>query len=68
MEWGTPEEIAAQGHGGVKRGYRAYYIKAGVDERREEEMLEALRSAIGPDVRIRIDINQAWTIRKPSNF
>jgi glucarate dehydratase len=61
MEWGTPEEIARQGKDGVKRGYRAYYIKAGVDEKREEAMLEALRGAIGPEGKIRIDVNQAWT-------
>jgi glucarate dehydratase len=51
MEWGSPEEIARQGKDGVKRGYRAYYIKAGVDERKEEAMLEALRNAIGPEGR-----------------
>lgn len=61
MEWGTPQEIERQGRDGVKRGYRAYYIKAGVDEKKEEAMLEALRSAIGPDGGIRIDVNQAWT-------
>jgi L-alanine-DL-glutamate epimerase-like enolase superfamily enzyme len=62
MEWGTPAEIERQGRDGAKRGYRAYYIKAGVDERKEEEMLEALRGAIGPEGRIRIDVNQAWSI------
>jgi L-Ala-D/L-Glu epimerase len=61
MEWGTPKEIERQGKDGVKRGYRAYYIKAGVDEKKEETMLEALRSAIGPEGLIRIDVNQAWT-------
>jgi L-alanine-DL-glutamate epimerase-like enolase superfamily enzyme len=35
MEWGTPAEIERQGRDGVKRGYRAYYIKAGVDEHKE---------------------------------
>ena len=62
MEWGTPDEIELQAQDGVKRGYQAYYIKAGVDERREEEMLEALRGAIGPEGKIRIDVNQAWTM------
>ncbi|MFO0990743.1 MAG: mandelate racemase/muconate lactonizing enzyme family protein [Hyphomicrobiales bacterium] len=62
MEWGTPAEIDRQGRDGAKRGYRAYYIKAGVDERKEEEMLEALRGAIGPEGKIRIDVNQAWSI------
>jgi len=62
MEWGTPEAIDRQAKDGVKRGYRAYYIKAGVDERKEEAMLEALRAGIGPEGKIRIDVNQAWTI------
>src|SRR5690348_437767 len=62
MEWGAPEDIARQATDGVKRGYRAYYIKAGVDEKREEAMLEALRQSIGPDRLIRIDVNQAWSL------
>jgi L-alanine-DL-glutamate epimerase-like enolase superfamily enzyme len=62
LEWGTPEEIARQAADGVKRGYRAYYIKAGVNEKREEGMLEALRHGIGPDGLIRIDANQAWEL------
>ena len=62
MEWGTPDEVASQGLDGAKKGYRAYYIKTGVDERREEAMLEALRAAIGPEGKIRIDTNQAWTM------
>ncbi len=48
MEWGTPKEIARQAKDGVKKGYRVYYIKAGVDEKKEEAMLEALRDGIGP--------------------
>jgi glucarate dehydratase len=62
MEWGSPKEIERQAKDGVKRGYRAYYIKAGVDEKREEAMLEALRSGIGRDGLIRIDVNQAWSM------
>jgi glucarate dehydratase len=61
MEWAAPDEIARQAQEGTKRGYRAYYIKVGVDERKEEAMLEALRSGIGGEGRIRIDVNQAWT-------
>ena len=62
MEWGTPDEIARQGKDGVERGYQVYYIKAGVDEKKEEAMIAALRSAIGPHGKIRIDVNQAWTM------
>ncbi|TMJ34609.1 MAG: hypothetical protein E6G87_13925 [Alphaproteobacteria bacterium] len=62
MEWGTPKEIEKQCKDGVARGYQAYYIKVGVDEQKEEAMLEALRGAIGPEGKLRIDVNQAWTI------
>lgn len=61
MEWGAPDEVERQAREGAKRGYRAFYIKVGVDERKEEAMLEALRSGIGREGRIRIDVNQAWT-------
>ena len=62
LEWGSPKEIERQAKDGVKRGYRVYYIKAGVDEKKEEAMLEALRGAIGREGRIRIDVNQSWTL------
>jgi glucarate dehydratase len=62
MEWGTPDSIAAQAKDGVRRGYRVYYIKVGIDADREEEMLEALRDQIGATGKIRIDVNQCWTI------
>jgi len=62
LEWGSPAEIARQAADGMRRGYRAYYIKAGVDEKREEAMLEALRHGIGPEGLIRIDVNQAWSL------
>jgi glucarate dehydratase len=62
LEWGTPAEIERQARDGLERGYRAYYLKTGVDETREEAMLEALRGALGRAARIRIDVNQAWTL------
>jgi len=62
MEWSSPKEIARQAADGVKRGYGTYYLKVGVDEKKEEGMLEALRDAIGPKGLIRIDVNQAWSL------
>jgi len=62
MEWGSPAEIARQAADGVTRGYSVFYIKAGVDEGREEAMLEALRDGIGAAGKIRIDVNQAWSM------
>ena len=60
MEWGTPKEIARQARDGVKRGYRAYYIKAGVDEAKEEAMLEALRDGIGPGGNVYAELGSTW--------
>ena len=62
MEWSTPREIARQAADGVKRGYGTYYLKVGIDEKKEEGMLEALRDVIGPKGLIRIDVNQAWSL------
>lgn len=62
VHWDTPDAVAAQGREGIERGYQVFYIKAGVDEARETAMLEALRAAIGPQARIRIDCNMAWSV------
>lgn len=62
MQWADADGIAAQGKDGVDRGYTVFYMKAGVDEVREEEMIAALRDAIGPDGKIRLDVNQSWTL------
>lgn len=59
---GTPDEISLQAADGVTRGYKCFYLKVGLDEVAETEMLSALRKAIGPDGKIRIDANQAWNV------
>lgn len=62
LHWAAPDELAAECEEGVRRGYTVFYIKIGVDEKREEAMLEAVRSAIGKNRKIRIDVNQAWSM------
>ena len=59
---GLPEDIVKQATDGVQRGYTCFYLKVGIDERAETEMLTALRSAIGPGRKIRVDANQAWNL------
>jgi glucarate dehydratase len=59
---GSPAEIAQQAADGVRRGYTCFYLKVGLDEFAETEMLTALRTAIGPGRKIRVDANQAWNI------
>ena len=59
---GTPEHMERQCADGVRRGYTCFYMKVGVDSRAETEMLAAVRRTIGPDGKIRIDANEAWSL------
>lgn len=57
---GTPESIESQAKEAVKRGYGVFYLPCGRDTNNERRMLEALRSTLGPEGRIRIDVNERW--------
>ena len=61
---GTPEDLERQCRDALERGYGVFYLKVGIDTKAETEMLEAVRGAIGPDARIRIDVNEAWDLRQ----
>jgi L-Ala-D/L-Glu epimerase len=62
LHWGDAAEIEAQAKAGVARGYSVFYLKVGVDTAAEAAMLAALRQAIGPARKIRIDANMAWSL------
>lgn len=47
---------------GVRRGYTCFYLKVGIDQRAETEMLATIRESIGPHRKIRIDANEAWSV------
>jgi glucarate dehydratase len=61
---GSADEVARQCRDGVARGYTVFYLKTGIDRGAEETMLEAIRATIGPQGKIRIDCNEAWTINQ----
>ena len=56
-----PEQMAEDAVDAVRRGYDTIKVKVGVNPSLDVERLLAIRRAVGPDVRIRIDANQAWT-------
>lgn len=64
LEYGTPERIFEQGQSGLKRGYSVFYLKVGVNIAAELEMVRALREAVGPAGKIRLDANGAWTVNE----
>jgi len=63
--WGdTPEKLVAAARGAMAAGYGCLKVKLGPAEQwpNDRARLKALRSAVGHDVRLRLDVNQAWTL------
>ena len=56
-----PEEMARDALVAIGRGYDTLKIKVGIDPALDVARLAAVREAVGRDVRLRIDANQAWT-------
>ena len=59
-----PEQMARDAREAVARGYDCLKVKVGADPTRDTARLAAVRKAVGRDVCIRIDANQAWTPRQ----
>lgn len=56
----SPEEMARDAKDAIKRGYDCLKVKVGADPTLDVARLAAVREAVGNDVCIRIDANQAW--------
>src|SRR5690242_9612777 len=61
---GTAESLVAQCRDCVARCYRVFYLKVGLDIEVECEMVRIVREAIGPERRLRLDANGAWTVNE----
>lgn len=58
----TPAEVAEDAKRDRDAGFRSFYLKVGSDELKADiERVEALRDGAGPDARIRVDANEAWS-------
>lgn len=58
----TPQMLGAEMAGYVSRGFRAVKMKVGrLTPSQEEERIAAAREAIGPDVLLMLDANNAWS-------
>jgi L-alanine-DL-glutamate epimerase-like enolase superfamily enzyme len=58
----TLEKMTAEAKGYADKGYKTLKVKVGLDPDEDFARLEAIRSAVGPKVAIRIDANQGWTV------
>ncbi|HET8813693.1 MAG TPA: mandelate racemase/muconate lactonizing enzyme family protein [Solirubrobacterales bacterium] len=73
---GPPEEVAAQAEHWARDGFTTFKLKLGAETATESdirtplrsrgaqdvEQVRAVRSALGPGVRIRVDVNGAWDL------
>jgi o-succinylbenzoate synthase len=58
----SPEALAEEARRAVAEGYTTLKIKvAGRPVAEDESRLAAVREAVGPDIRLRVDANGAWT-------
>jgi L-alanine-DL-glutamate epimerase-like enolase superfamily enzyme len=61
LEGKTPKNLGEEVASWVRKGFRAVKIKVGrLSPDEEEERVRAAREAIGPDVHLMMDINNAW--------
>ncbi|MCX8161367.1 MAG: dipeptide epimerase, partial [Candidatus Saccharicenans sp.] len=58
----TPEKMAASARENVEQGYRQIKIKVGENPDLDVQRVAAVRQAIGPEVKLRLDANQGWSV------
>lgn len=59
---GSTLEVAAQAEERASAGFQTLKLKVGQDPRQDVARVRAVRRAVGPDVRIRIDANQGYDV------
>lgn len=58
---GAVEELAGTAVRRVGDGFGVLKLKVGTDAATDVERIRAVRRAVGPDTRLRVDANQGWT-------
>ena len=61
---GAPKEIEEEVLKGMAAGYKAVKMKVGKDAKQDIEMVKTVREAVGPDVVIVVDANQAYDVKR----
>jgi len=61
---GDADALARAAKDRVSEGFTVLKVKVGTDARGDIDRVRAVRAAVGPDVRIRLDANQGWTPRE----
>lgn len=61
---GVPEQMAAQALQFKENGAATIKVKVGKDPKDDILRIRAIRSAVGPDIKIRLDANQGWSLEQ----
>jgi L-alanine-DL-glutamate epimerase-like enolase superfamily enzyme len=61
---GDVADMVREAKDAVAGGFGTIYIKVGIDERRDVEVVHAVRAAIGAAVKLRVDANEAWSAKE----
>jgi L-alanine-DL-glutamate epimerase-like enolase superfamily enzyme len=59
---GSRERLAAQVSEGRAAGYEVFYLKVGLDDDEDLALVAAVRDALGPGPRLRLDANGSWSL------
>ena len=59
-----PEEMVCDSLEAVAEGYTALKLKVGNDPALDIRRVQAIRDAVGPNVKIRLDANQGWNAKE----
>ncbi|OKI04031.1 dipeptide epimerase [Streptomyces sp. CB02923] len=61
---GAVDSLATAAKSRVAEGFDVLKVKVGTDAATDVDRVTAVREAVGPEVRIRLDANQGWTPRE----
>jgi L-alanine-DL-glutamate epimerase-like enolase superfamily enzyme len=59
---GDREALEAQVSDGLAAGFEVFYLKVGLDDADDADAVSAVRTALGPQPRLRLDANGSWTV------
>ena len=58
----SPQSMSEQARELVARGFRMIKVKAGIHPDEDIEAIRKIRAAVGPDINIKVDANQGWSV------
>lgn len=62
LSYDEPDIVVSKALDAVHKGYTTIKLKVGLDRFKDVEIIKQVREAVGSDVIIRVDPNQAWSV------